>query len=402
VSALDFLDEELAALERAGRLRTVRTVEARRGSEVEVGGRRLVNFASNDYLGLGVDGRLAAAAARAEQELGVGAGSSRLISGHTVVTERLEAALAEMIGAPSVRLFNSGYAANTGLLPVLAGPSDVIFSDALNHASLIDGCRLSRAKVVVYRHGDLEGLERALMAELGRRRIVITESVFSMDGDAADLSGIVAVARAREAITVVDDAHAFGVLGARGAGLGWAAGADIVVGTLGKSFGAAGAFVAGPARLADLLWNRARTLVFSTGLSTGTQAAALAGLEISRGVEGDARRSRVRELTIRLCDALQIPRVAAAIVPLVLGSEDAAVAASKQLEAEGLWVPAIRPPTVPAGSARLRITLGANHEDQALARLVAGLRGACASMFHVERSASPDVPTPSMFHVEQT
>ena len=426
VGVLDFLDEELAALERAGRRRVVRTVEARSGCEVVVRGQRLVNFASNDYLGLGTDGRLAQAAAAAEVRVGVGAGASRLISGHTAVTDELERALAALVGAPSARVFNSGYAANTGLVPTLVGAGDVVFSDELDHASLIDGCRLAKARVVVYPHGDAGALEAALGRERGRRRVIVTESVFSMDGDVAPLAAIVALGKAHGAIVVVDDAHAFGVLGPRGAGLGWASGADIVVGTLGKSVGAAGAFVAGPPALAELLWNRARPLVFSTGLSIGTQAAALEGVRIVASDEGAALRRAVRENVVRLSAALGREAPPAAILPIVVGDDTRAVAISKALEADGLWVPAIRPPTVPEGTARLRVTLAANHAPAMIDALAGSLRdrlGVLAPLpgagvtvqalqgrepFHVERDAEPgtplqaDVATPEggMFHVE--
>lgn len=390
VPALDFLDDELEALDRAGRRRVVRTIEGRRGCEVVVDGRTLVGFASNDYLGLAQDPRLAAAASAAEAEHGVGAGASRLISGHSTLTDRLEAALAAHVGAPSARLFNSGYAANTGLLPVLAGEGDLIFSDSLNHASLIDGCRLSRARVVVYRHADVDHLAQLLGTEHGRRRIVVTESIFSMDGDRAPLERIVALARAHDAVTVVDDAHAYGILGQHGAGLGWAAGADVVVGTLGKAIGAAGAFVAGPTKLAELLWNRARPLVFSTGLTVGTQAAALAGLEVVRGPDGDLRRRRLRVLVDRLCEALRIPGAPGAIVPFLLGTEDRAVSVARHLESRGFWVPAIRPPTVPLGTSRLRIALSSDQTDAALDRLIVEIAGNPANriqpVFHVEHN----------------
>ncbi|MBK9035060.1 MAG: 8-amino-7-oxononanoate synthase [Myxococcales bacterium] len=368
MSSLGFIEDELAALAAHGRLRIARTVEARRGAEVVVDGRTLVNFAANDYLGLALDPRLATAAAAAERELGTGAGASRLISGHTVVTAELERALAAWVGRPSARLFNSGYSANTGLLPCVANSGDVIFSDERNHASLIDGCRLARATIEIYRHADLDDLARRLRTTPGRRRFVVTESIFSMDGDLAPLEPLVTLAHAAGAVVIVDDAHALGVVGPGGAGLGAAAGADIVVGTLGKSVGAAGAFVAGPAALADLLWNRARTLVFSTGMTIGTQAAALAGVAIAAGGDGDERRARLQTLRVGLGRRMESGS-AAAIVPVILGSDRAATAASARLEELGFWVPAIRPPTVAEGTARLRITLSAAHSAEQVAAL---------------------------------
>jgi 8-amino-7-oxononanoate synthase len=370
VARTDFIAAALADLAARDRLRRVRVVTARSAAEVVVSGRELINFAANDYLGLGLDARLATAAAAAEIALGVGAGASRLVSGHTAITEELEGSLRSWLGVESVRLFNSGYAANTGLLPVIAEPGDLIVSDERNHASLIDGCRLSRATVAVYRHLDLDDLERRLRTP-ARRKVVVTESVFSMDGDAAPLAELVGLAHRHGALVVVDDAHAIGIMGESGRGLGVAAGADIVVGTLGKAVGAAGAFVAGPAGLAELLWNRARTLVFSTGLTTGTQAAAVEGVAILRGAEGDRRRQVLRDHRDRLGSrAAGLP---GAIVPLVIGADADAVAASSRLEAQGFWIPAIRPPTVPEGTARLRITLSAAHTAEQVDRLRAAL-----------------------------
>lgn len=363
---MDFIDGELAALAARDRLRRARVVRARAGMEVEVDGRRLINFASNDYLGLAMDGRLAAAAAEAEGRWGVGAGASRLVSGQTAVTEELEDTLRGWLGAESVRLFNSGYAANTGLIPVIAGPGDLVVSDELNHASLIDGCRLSRATVAVYRHGSLEEVA-ALLRRPARRKVVVTESVFSMDGDRARLEELVALAHEAGAIVVVDDAHAIGITREMGRGLGLAAGADVVVGTLGKSVGAAGAFVAGPRGLAELLWNRARTLVFSTGMTIGAQAAALAGVQIVGSAEGDALRERLW-MHLETLGGHDSP-----IVPVVIGADRDAVARSAELEEQGLWIPAIRPPTVAEGTARLRVTLSAGHTDEQVARLQAAI-----------------------------
>lgn len=374
VPRLDFIAGELADLEARDRRRRVRVVESRRGAEVVVDGQTLVNFASNDYLGLAVDPRLAAAAAQAEATLGVGAGASRLISGHTGVTAALESAIAAWVRRPACRLFNSGYAANTGLIPSLASSGDVIFSDDRNHASLIDGCRLSRATIEVYRHNDVDDLRRRMAARSGRRRFVVTESLFSMDGDPAPLEEIVAVAHAGEAAVIVDDAHALGVLGEGGAGLAPSSQADVIVGTLGKSVGSAGAFVAGSVGLVDLLWNRARPLVFSTGMTIGSQAAALAGVEIARGADGARRRAMLTELRAQLMRGLGLADGLGAIVPVMLGADAAAVAASTALERGGFWVPAIRPPTVAEGTARLRVTLSAIHSSAQVRALVEALR----------------------------
>ncbi len=359
---LDFVDDELAALEALGRRRSRRVIGARTATELVADGTRLVNFSSNDYLGLATDARLARAASEAMAARGVGAGASRLITGNLELAEALEAALARFHRAPSACLFNSGYAANTGLLPVLAGPGDVIFSDELNHASIIDGCRLSRAQVVVFRHGDLEHLRTRLTAHSGRRRVVVTESVFSMDGDVAHLAALRELTRAHDAILVVDDAHGVGCLGASGHGLAWDADADVVVGTLGKAFGASGAYVLGPLGLADLLFNRARTLVFSTGLSVPVLAAALVSIEIVTSAEGAERRTALAAHMARVATRLSRP-VSSPIIPLLVGSDRGAMDCTAALIARGLLVQGIRPPTVPVGTARLRLSLSAAHSS---------------------------------------
>ncbi len=355
VTRMGFLEETLAALAAAGRLREPRVIERRAGAQIWVDGRRLINVSSNDYLGLSTHPTLAAAAATAATENGVGAGASRLITGNVELAATLERALATFHAAPAARLFTSGYAANSGTIPVLVEKDDCVFSDELNHASIIDGCRLSRAQVVVYRHADVDHLAELLDAHPARRRLVVTESLFSMDGDLAPLAELRAVSAERGAMLMVDDAHAVGAIG-DGRGLGWRAGADIVVGTLGKAFGVAGAYVLGSRALVDLLWNRARPLVFSTGLPVPVLAAALASVRLVSGPEG----SRLRD---RLLQNHRTLGHDGYIVPLLIGDDRRAMAAMSHLLESGLLIQAIRPPTVPEGTARLRFSITAALTD---------------------------------------
>jgi 8-amino-7-oxononanoate synthase len=260
-------------------------------------------------------------------------------------------------------LFNSGYAANTGILTALLRAGDMVFSDELNHASIIDGCRLSRAEIVVFPHRDLGSLERALTATSGRRRVVISESLFSMDGDIADVEGLARTCRDHNAAFILDEAHAVGVHGREGAGIAFERGVvpDVVVGTLGKAVGVFGAFAATSSAIAELLLNRARPFVFSTGLPPAIAAAASCSIDLIRGNEGEQRRRRLRERVIAFRHA--IPRSggsnAAAIAPVHVGNDERVVQLSTSLLAAGVFVPAIRPPTVPEGSSRLRVSLSA-------------------------------------------
>lgn len=360
----------LDALEEKGRLRRRRAFEGAMGQRLLLDGREVHNFSSNDYLGLAGDERLLQASVRAN--CGLGAGASRLIVSPAVHRE-LEVALAQWLGTEDVQLFNSGYAANVGVLSTIAGEGTVAFSDELNHASIIDGCRLSRAKVVVYRHADYADLEEKLAAAKDRRKLVVSESLFSMDGDLADVRQLRTLADRYDATLVLDEAHAVGVWGPQGRGVAAQQGVvpDLLIGTLGKAFGCYGAFAAGPSVVMDWLWNRARSLVFSTGLPGLLSEAALVALEIIRSEEGDQLRRQVaanwQELAARLGVAAQ-----SQIVPWVVGLDSEAVALSGRLLEAGLFVQAIRPPTVPEGTARLRIALGP-HAPQALEALVSAL-----------------------------
>jgi 8-amino-7-oxononanoate synthase len=332
------------------------------GPDGIVRGQRVVSFASNDYLGLASHPGVRAAAISAIERFGTGAMASRLIVGTRSLHCDLEGAIAEWKSAERALVFSSGYAANLGVLTALGGEDVTLLSDQLNHASIIDGCRLAKGRTVIYRHLDLEHLATLLKQSPGRK-IVITESVFSMDGDSAPLQELTELCVQHGALLVLDEAHA--VLGPA---LQPRNDLQVLhVGTLSKTLGSLGGFVAGPHRLIELLINRARTFIFTTGLSPADTAAALAALQICESQEGHQLRAHLRALI----DMLQ-PGHPSAIVPVILGTDAAALAAATQLREAGIHVPAIRPPTVPLGTARLRVALSAAHS----AAMVTLLRGA--------------------------
>ncbi len=339
---------------------------------------KTVSFASNDYLGLSCHPAVIAAAHRALDRWGAGSGASRLVTGSRPVHAELEDTLADWKGCERAVVFPTGFAANLSVLSVFASNGASVLSDELNHASIIDGCRAASAEVAVYRHNDLDHLEKLVAASNGRP-IIVSDTIFSMDGDAANLVGLVDVARRFGALLVLDEAHA--VLGPElPAVAGNVVGdpdVDVLrVGTLSKMLGSLGGFVAGPRRFVELLVNRARPYIFTTAPSPANAAAALAAVGIVRSPEGAALRRRLTELVTRVSDSvgaagghLQL----SPIVPVIIGDEARAVAASDHLLARGLWVPAIRPPTVPAGTSRLRVTLSSIHTDEQVDRLVTEL-----------------------------
>ena len=376
----EILAAELAQLERGQARRACPELAGRSRVHVTVASRPALSFASNDYLDLAGDPRVAAAAAETAQREGYGSSAARLVSGDLPAHRALEAALSSFLDRPGALVFPTGYQANLGAVAALAGPDDVVVSDALNHASLIDGCRLSRAGVVVFPHASAAAADAALAsAPNARRRLLVTESLFSMDGDTAPLADLAEVAQRRDAILVVDEAHALGVHGPAGRGLCAASGIvpDVLVGTLGKALGASGGFVAGSTVLRDYLVNRARTFVFTTALPAPVAAAATRALEIAVGPEGDQRRAHLadlgRQLTLRLTALRPAdpagPAAIGPIFPFVLGENERALQVSTELRRQSIFVPAIRPPTVPAGTARLRITLSAAHAPQDVVRL---------------------------------
>jgi 8-amino-7-oxononanoate synthase len=375
--------EELAALERAGLRRTLRALRERSGARVMVGDRHYVDFSSNDYLGLATDPRVGAAALEAVRAVGTGAAAARLISGHHELHEALELALASFLGVEAALLFPSGYMANVGAIPALADRGDAIYADVLNHASLIDGCRLSRAERHVVPHADIGALERALERGGGRfrRRWIVVEGIYSMDGDLSPLTDLVALARRADAWIYLDDAHGVGVLGPTGRGSAERAGAateiNAVMGTLGKAFGVAGAFVAGSRVLVDYLANRARAFVYTTGTPPALAAAARTALEIATA-EPERRnqlRANARALRAGLAELGWAPSGPedGHIIPVVIGDAKAMVGTAATLRTAGFLVGAIRPPTVPKGTARLRLTVSAAHSTADVAALLRAL-----------------------------
>jgi len=366
------LAPELASLEAAGLRRTLRAGGP--GPRVTEGGRELVLLGSNNYLGLANHPALARAARAAVRRWGTGAGGSRLTTGNLPEHEALEAELAAWQGAEAALLFPTGYQAALGTLPALAGPDDLILSDALNHACLIDGCRLSRATVRVYRHADAEHAAELLSdRDRFRRALIVTDGVFSMDGDLAPLPALAALGRTHDAWLVVDDAHGGGVLGPTGAGTAEHVGAEVTIriGTLSKALGSEGGYVAGSRTLITWLLNRARSFVFTTAPAPATVAAARAALALVRGEPQRRAALAARAMVLRerlRAAGVPMPAGETPIVPVVFGAPEAALTAAAHLEAAGFRVPAIRPPTVPAGTARLRLSVMASHEPADLER----------------------------------
>jgi 8-amino-7-oxononanoate synthase len=374
----DLFAKDMEALRARSLDRHLREIPGAQGSEVDIGGRRLINFSSNDYLGLANDPRLRDAANAAIDEFGVGAGASRLISGTQSPHLRLERTLAKWKGTEASLCFSSGYAAALGTIPALVGKDDVVVLDKLCHASLIDGAKLSGAVLRVFPHnhmGKLEShLEWARREHAGRRVLIITESVFSMDGDRAPLREVVELKKRFDALLMLDEAHAVGVIGPNGRGLAEAEKVseevDVQMGTLSKAFGASGGYICGARTLIEWLINRARSFIYSTAPPPAIAAAALAAVDFLASPEGEERRLLLWE-RIRLMQQL-LPRVGlneehsaahGAIFPWIVGDQQAALDLSSALQGEGFLVPAIRYPTVAKGAARLRITVTATHKE---------------------------------------
>lgn len=376
------LAAQLEQLDADGLRRKRRTLEAPCGPLAHVEGRNLVSFCSNDYLGLASDSHLIDAVCEGAMRWGVGSGASHLVSGHLLPHDILEEKLAAFTGFSRALLFSTGYMANLGILAALVGRGDAVFADKLNHASLIDAVQLTRADSLRYPHGDLEALERQLRASPAKRKLILSDCVFSMDGDLAPLPGLLELAERFDAWLVIDDAHGFGVLGPQGRGslahFGLSNAERIVyMGTLGKAAGGSGAFVAGSATVIEWLLQKARTYIFTTGASPLMACALIASLELIE--RGDERRTHLRNLTERLRDGLSKTRwrllpSPTAIQPVIIGDNHDALRVANALYDLGLWVPAIRPPTVPRGSARLRVSLTAAHTTEQVDRLVDALR----------------------------
>ena len=373
--------QRLVARQREHLYRTRRVAQPVSATEYEVDGARLLAFCSNDYLGLAQHAAVIAAFIAAANRYGVGAGASHLVNGHSPEHHALEEELADFVGAPRALLFSTGYMANLGVAAALTDRHSTCFEDKLNHASLLDAARQHGAHVQRYAHGDVARLSESLRAASGGNRLILTDGVFSMDGDVAPLPQLMQLARTHDADLLVDDAHALGVLGAHGRGsfehcqVAFAAPA-ILMGTLGKAFGSFGAFVAGDDDLVETLIQDARTYIYTTALPPAVAAATRASLKLVRSEAWRRERLRahierfrreVGALGLRLMDS------PTPIQPIVFGEAQQALAASAHLHARGIWVSAIRPPTVPANAARLRITLSAAHSDEQLTRLIDAL-----------------------------
>jgi 8-amino-7-oxononanoate synthase len=364
-----------------------RTAETPCAPRQVVDGRDLLAFCSNDYLGLAAHPRVVEALRDGAAKYGAGSGASHLVSGHSrahaLLEERLAAFEAPHLESARALYFCTGYMANLAVLTALGStPDATIFSEALNHASLIDGARLARAGVTVYPHGDVDALDAQLGASKAATKIVVTDSVFSMDGDLAPLPALLALCERHGAWLVVDDAHGFGVLGANGRGalehFDLRSPHLVYIGTLGKAAGVGGAFIAAHEDVIELMIQRARPYIYTTAAAPALAHALLASVDIIEGEEGAARRAHLRKLIAQLDDGLRLqrwqrPASTTAIQPIIIGANDEAMAVAERLHDQGLWVPAIRPPTVAPGTARLRVTLSAAHTEQDVAQLTAAL-----------------------------
>jgi len=365
-------EQELSGLERQHLLRRFMVVEPYVGPRITVDGRSMLLMCSNDYLGLSAHPALREAAVKAMERYGFGSGASRLISGTSALHVELERRIAAFKGTESALLFNSGYAANTGIIPAIAGEGDVILSDRLNHASIIDGCRLSKAKLVVYPHKDVEHLENALKKNKNAKRtLIVTDGVFSMDGDIAPLPELLFLSVKYDAILMVDDAHATGVLGGNGRGTAEHFGLDgrvhIQMGTLGKAFGSFGAYAAGDRDVIEYLVNRARSFIYSTALPPAVCAASLAAISL---VEGKPELRKTlwdnRERFVHGLDAMGVSTGISKtpIVAVIMGESANALRTSGKLFDHGIYATAVRPPSVPDGAARIRATVTAAHSSE--------------------------------------
>ena len=367
------IEARLHELKALGLHRRTRLVSGPQGPHVLLDGKPVLLLCSNNYLGLADHPEVRAAAADAAMRWGVGAGASRLISGTMTIHRRLEERLAEFKRREAALLFGSGYLANVGVTAALARPGDVVFSDEFNHASIVDGCRLSRAEVFVYDHCDLEHLEWGIEQAEGRGALIVTDSVFSMDGDVAPLEGIVELAAEHRLRVMVDEAHGTGTLGPDGRGAVAEAGleddVDVIVGTLGKALGSYGAFVACDRQMARYLVNAARTFIFSTALPPPAVAGALAALELL-----EKRPRRVQRLAVNAAalraelarEGFDVRRSRTQIVPLVIGDPELAMNICEAALSQGVFAQAIRPPTVPAMTSRLRLAVMASHREEEL------------------------------------
>ncbi|RMJ04034.1 8-amino-7-oxononanoate synthase [Marinobacter litoralis] len=371
---------EIEQRKHAGLYRTRRLVSGPQQPELTADGQALLSFCSNDYLGLANHPDNIEALKNALPETGLGGAASHLVCGHHDAHHQLEQRLAEFTRRSSALFFSTGYMANLGVISALVGRGDTVFSDRLNHASIIDGCILSRARVRRYAHGDVAALE-TMLADTSGHKVVVTDGVFSMDGDVAPLKALARVCKAHDALLVVDDAHGIGVLGPQGRGSVLEAGLSedevpVLIGTLGKAVGTSGAFVAGPEVLMDYLVQKARTYIYTTAMPPAMAIATCASLNLIES--DDQRRAHLNELIVRFREGAQalgyelMPSYTP-IQPIMIGGNEEALALSQALEQQGVMVTAIRPPTVPEGQARLRVTLSAAHSHEHVDRLLGAL-----------------------------
>ncbi len=376
------LQEDLNQRREAGLFRQTLKAQSPQGPLMKINGQHFLTFCSNDYLGLANHPQLIESFKNAANEMGVGSGSAHLVNGHTQIHENLELALAEFTGREAAILFSTGYMANLGVIGALLDKQDAVFEDKWNHASLLDAGLLSGARFQRYLHNDLSNLQARLERSTARRKLIVTDAVFSMDGDCADLKGLSELAKQHDAWLMVDDAHGFGVLGKTGAGLCEKENLNqndvqILMGTLGKGFGTAGAFVAGSKELIEYLTNFARPYIYTTAMPAAIAAATLTSLEI---VKNEPQRREHLQKLISLfregAAALGLNLMASdtPIQPILIGEADEAIKLTELLKQQGILVTAIRPPTVPQGTARLRVTLSAAHSEQQVLQLLDALK----------------------------
>ncbi|MGQ0792707.1 MAG: 8-amino-7-oxononanoate synthase [Deltaproteobacteria bacterium] len=384
---LEWLDEELDEIRRKNLFRALTEIESGQSPEILIGGRRHILLGSNNYLGLSTDAAVKAAAEDALRKYGAGSGGSRLVSGSSDLHGALEERIARFKKTEAAILFSSGYLANIGAISALVGRGDTVYSDELNHASIIDGCRLAQAEVKIYRHLDAEHLKTLLDSDSPsssrRKKLIVTDTVFSMDGDVAPLPELVGIAEGAGAMLMIDEAHATGVLGERGSGaterFGVEARVPVVMGTLSKAIGSLGGYIAGSRKLIDFLRNRARSYIFDTSLPASALAAALAAIEI---IEGEPeRRERLWRLIGRfksgLADAgLCVLPSDSAVIPVLIGEADTALGFAKSLRESGIYTPAVRPPSVPPGKCRIRATIMATHTEEQIDEAIRAFRRA--------------------------
>jgi 8-amino-7-oxononanoate synthase len=386
---LQDIPQQLAALDAAALRRTRRTVAPLQGARILVDGQPMLQFCSNDYLGLAQHPAMIEAACAGAQDFGVGSGGSPMVNGHSTANAALEEELARFVQLPRALYFYAGFATNASIIPALVGADDAIFSDALNHASLIDGCRMSRAQIHRFGHGDLVALEQLLAACPVQRKLVVSDAVFSMDGNVADIEGLLALCERYDALLLLDDAHGFGVLGLQGRGSLAAAGLTgaqasprvLYMATLSKAAGVSGAFVAGHELLIEWLLQKTRSYTFATAAPAMLARALQTSVQLIE--QQSALRlqlqARIAQLRAGLQPLLQgkgwrlLPSDTA-VQALVVGGNDAALSLMEGLRRRGLWVPAIRPPTVPVGTARLRIALSVLHTEADVSQLLAALQ----------------------------